>query len=227
MVALQYAEWFQVAPTAFAVAGIPAMEPLCLVKIIGMGILFAILSILFYQTMHLSAHLYQKYMKRPFLRAAVGGGLVILVTLISGSYAYNGVGKGVIYIRSERHARAEAFAYKNLLTARLGRGLQGTNHPAFFAGATFGCVTGHFLGLPASFSRPGMVSVFCGVTNCPVTSIILAYELFGGAGLPFFALSCAVSYMLSGYGGLYSEQKIVYSKLKPVPREEQERSLAS
>ena len=37
----------------------------------------------------------------------------------------------------------------------------------------------------------------------------------GGEGLPFFAVACAVSYMLSGYYGLYSEQKIVYSKSKP------------
>ena len=31
----------------------------------------------------------------------------------------------------------------------------------------------------------------------------------------FFALVIAISYMLSGYYGLYSEQKILYSKLKP------------
>ncbi|MEF2573831.1 MAG: chloride channel protein EriC, partial [Agathobaculum butyriciproducens] len=30
-----------------------------------------------------------------------------------------------------------------------------------------------------------------------------------------FALVIAISYMLSGYYGLYSEQKIVYSKLQP------------
>ena len=48
-----------------------------------------------------------------------------------------------------------------------------------------------------------------------MTSLFLAYELFGGQGLPLFALSCAVAYMLSGYYGLYSEQKIVYSKFRP------------
>ena len=43
-------------------------------------------------------------------------------------------------------------------------------------------------------------------------SILLAYELFGGQSLSLFALVIAISYMLSGYYGLYSEQKIVYSK---------------
>ena len=42
-----------------------------------------------------------------------------------------------------------------------------------------------------------------------------AFELFGGGSLPLCALCCGVSYMLSGYYGLYSEQKILYSKLSP------------
>ena len=30
----------------------------------------------------------------------------------------------------------------------------------------------------------------------------------------YFALACGISYMLSGYNGLYSSQTILYSKLK-------------
>lgn len=107
---------------------------------------------------------------------------------------------------------------KMLLTAlTLGAGYKGGEIvPVFFVGATFGCSYGALLGLPAPLAAGlGMVAAFCGVTNCPLTSILLAYELFGGAGLPLFALVCAVSYMLSGYSGLYSEQKIMYSKLRP------------
>ena len=62
-----------------------------------------------------------------------------------------------------------------------------------------------------------MVATFCGVTNCPLSSILLAYELFGGDGLPLYALAIAVAYRLSGYSGLYREQQIIYSKR--VPRE--------
>ena len=54
----------------------------------------------------------------------------------------------------------------------------------------------------------------CGATNCPLTSLLLAYELFGGESLTLYALCCGVSYMLSGYYGLYSEQKIIYSKFQ-------------
>ena len=51
--------------------------------------------------------------------------------------------------------------------------------------------------------------------SAPLTSILLAYELFGGQSLALFALVIAISYMLSGYYGLYSEQKIIYSKFQP------------
>lgn len=87
--------------------------------------------------------------------------------------------------------------------------------PSFFVGATFGCVAGPLLGIPAGFAAAlGLAAVFCGATNCPLASIFLSVELFGDGGLLYFALVCGISYMLSGYNGLYSSQTIVYSKLK-------------
>ncbi|MBQ7522773.1 MAG: chloride channel protein, partial [Clostridia bacterium] len=56
--------------------------------------------------------------------------------------------------------------------------------------------------------------LFCGVVNCPFASLMLSVELFGSQGVILFATGCVVSYMLSGYYGLYSSQKILYSKLK-------------
>ena len=58
--------------------------------------------------------------------------------------------------------------------------------------------------------------MFCGVTNAPLASFVLSLELFGGQGSLLFLLAAAVSYMLSGYYGLYSKQKILYSKTRPV-----------
>ena len=60
----------------------------------------------------------------------------------------------------------------------------------------------------------GLISVFCGATNCPLASVFLAVELFGGDGLLYFALACVLSYMLWGYSSLYSSQDILYTKLK-------------
>ena len=60
----------------------------------------------------------------------------------------------------------------------------------------------------------GMAAVFCGVTNCPISSLLLSFELFGFQCMPFFLLSVSISYLDSGYFGLYHSQKILYSKTK-------------
>ena len=110
-----------------------------------------------------------------------------------------------------------AWVLKIVFTAiTIGAGFKGGEIvPTFFIGATFGCVLGKLIGMPAGFGAAiGMISMFCGVLNCPVASLILSIELFGSKGFILFAIASGVSYMLSGYYGLYSSQKIVYSKLR-------------
>ena len=50
------------------------------------------------------------------------------------------------------------------------------------------------------------------MTNCPLTSLLISFELFGLEGMPYYLITIAVSYMLSGYYGLYNAQRIMYSK---------------
>jgi len=204
--------------TTFAIAGIPEITVPVLLEVIALGILCAMLSIMFCRLMHLSPKFYRRFFPNPYLRAAAGGAVVIGLTLLVGSRDYNGAGGDIIAGALQGSARPEAFLLKIVFTmVTLGAGFKGGEIvPVFFTGATFGCVIAPLIGLNASFGAAiGLVSVFCGVTNCPMTSLLLALELFGGEQLPLFALSCAVSYMLSGYYSLYTEQKIVYSKLHP------------
>ena len=217
LIAQEVALYLGVAPTAFAVAEVPEMTPLVLVQLLGLGALCALVAVLFCGIMHLAPKLYDKITKNPYLRVALGGVVVVLLSLVLGR-DYNGAGVGVIQHALQGTARPEAFFLKVVLTAlTLAAGFKGGEiGPAFFCGGTFGCFYGALLGLPASFAAAaGLVAVFCGVTNCPLTAILLAYELYGGQGLPLYALTIAVSYMLSGYSGLYHAQKIVYSKLRP------------
>lgn len=213
----QIAQLLGLDPAGYVLTGVADMSTFALAKVAGLGILFAMLSVLFCRLMHEVPQLYGRYLKNTLIRVVVGGTLVILMTLLSGSRDYNGAGGGVIARAISGEALPAAFLLKMLFTAvTLGAGYKGGEIiPAFFTGATFGCVAAPFLGLPASFGAGlGMISIFCGVTNCPVTSLLMALELFGGKGMPFFALSCGITYMLSGYCGLYGEQKIVYSKFK-------------
>lgn len=215
LTALELARLLGAHGESYLVHGIPALSPLSTVQILAMGMLCAVLSILFCKAMHTAPHLYEKVTEKPVLRAALGGVLLILLTALVGSQNYNGAGSHIIELALEGEARPEAFLLKILFTAvTLGAGFRGGEIvPVLFTGATFGCVAAPLLGLAPSFGGAlGMVGLFCGATNCPISSILLAYELFGGQGLPLFALCCAVSYRMSGYSGLYSEQKIVYSK---------------
>lgn len=218
LIAQMVAGRFGIAPTAFQVEAIPALSAASLVRCLLLGVLCALLSMLFCVILHTGSHLYSMVTSNQTLRALLGGVLVLALTLLLGTRDYNGAGMEVIQRAVAGEARPEAFLLKMLFTAlTLCAGFKGGEIvPAFFTGATFGCVVGPLLGLPASFAASaGMAAVFCGVTNCPLTSLLLAYELFGGAGLPVYALVIAVSYMLSGYYGLYTEQIIVYSKLRP------------
>ena len=106
---------------------------------------------------------------------------------------------------------------KMLFTAlTLGAGFKGGEIvPSFFTGAAFGCLFGNLTGFSSTLcSAIGMTAVFCGVTNCPITSLLISFELFGYEGMPYLLRAVAFSYMLSGYFGLYHSQKIMYSKFK-------------
>ena len=206
-----------VEPTRFLVEA-PPLEGGTLLRVAVLGAGCALVSVLFCGVIHGAEHQLKRRVPNPWLRAVVGGCGVIALTYLCGTTDYNGAGMEVITAAVEQGtAHPAAFLLKILFTAiTLGAGFKGGEVvPSFFVGATFGCVAGPLLGLPAGFSAAlGLVAVFCAAVNCPMASIFLSVELFGDGGLLYFALICGVSYMLSGYNGLYSSQTILYSKLK-------------
>lgn len=209
------ASLFDIAPTSFSVIGsIPTIELLTIFKVIVLAVLCAAVSMLFCLTLKKTHKLYDKIPNKT-VAAIVGGLAVAILTFIIGTTDYNGAGMDVIGRAVAGEAEYEAFILKIIFTAlTLGAGFKGGEIvPTLFVGATFGNVAGKLLGLGGSFGAGlGMAALFCGVTNCPLTSLILSIELFGTEGLIYYAVACAVSYKLSGYYGLYSAQKIVYSK---------------
>lgn len=206
-----------VEPTRFTVE-MPALEPWMLARVAVLAALCALVSVLFCETIHFAEHQMKRRLPNPWVRVAAGGFAVIALTYLCGTTDYNGAGMEVITAAVEQGtAHPAAFLLKLLFTAvTLAAGFKGGEVvPSFFVGATFGCVAGPLLGIPAGAAAAlGLAAVFCGATNCPIASIFLAVELFGDGGLLYFALACGVSYMLSGYSGLYSSQTILYSKLK-------------
>lgn len=207
---------FKLQATRFAVA-MPALSLTLMVKVSILAVLCGLLSVavcgVFHSTEHLMAHIFKSRM----LRAAVGGAVIIALTAVLGTTDYNGAGEP-IFRRALEQGQCEpaAFALKLLFTAvTLGAGFRGGEVvPTFFIGATFGCLVGPFIGLPAGFAAAiGLAATFCGATNCPLATLMLSAELFGGARLEAFAAACAISYLFSGYASLYPNQIFLYSKV--------------
>ncbi|MDU4951040.1 MAG: chloride channel protein [Clostridium cadaveris] len=210
--------FFKVSAPFFKITGIPVLDILPVIKVIFLASICALVSILFCHAMHVCNKSYKKYIKNPYLRIVAGGFIVIVLTLIVGSNDYLGAGMDIIENAINGDASTWAWLLKIIFTAlTLGAGFKGGEIvPAFFVGATLGNIVSGLIGLNPSFGAAiGLIALFCGVTNCPITAFILGIEIFGAHGALFFMVASAVSYMLSGYYGLYSEQKIVYSKLKP------------
>lgn len=205
-----------VPPTRFTVAA-PLPEACTMLSVLVLAIGCALVSILFCRGLRETGRMAARLLPNPYWRAAIGGALIIGLTLLAGSTDYNGAGMELVERAVSGEANAWAWLLKLLFTAvTIGFGFKGGEVvPSFFVGACFGCVLGGLLGLPAGFGAAiGLVAVFCGVVNCPFASIFLSIELFGAGGLLYFAVACAVSYLLSGYCGLYSSQTILYSKMR-------------
>ena len=196
---------------------IPALNPLNAGKTMLLGVLCALLSILVCYTLVATEKAMHQVFENPFVKIFVSGTLIALMTLLVRTQDYNGLGTAVILQAVAGQAVWYAFLLKLLFTAfSLAGGFRGGEIvPVLFTGATFGCFAAGFLGLPPSLGAAlGMIAVFCGVTNSPIASFIMGLELFHGQGMWMFGLVVAVSYMLSGYYGLYKSQLIIYSKYR-------------
>ena len=182
------------------------------------GALCAAVGVLFCIVLHESSAIYRRYLPNPYFRVLAGSAVFIVLTLIFKSRYYNGGGMHLI----ERCFEGEpvpyyAFLMKMLFTAvALGAGFKGGEIvPTLCVGATFGYMVASVLGLPVGLCTAiGMTCLFVSVTNCPVSTVFMAFELFGFEAMPYYSIAVAVCFTLSGYYGLYSSQKFVYSKIK-------------
>lgn len=171
LVSVQLARFFGLhIGTGYLIGNVAVLGPWSMAQVCVMGVLCALLSILFCKVMHAAPKLYAKYFPNPLVRAAVGGALVLLLTLLVGEQTYNGAGDAVIRRMLAGETISEAFLLKLVFTAlTLGAGFRGGEIvPVLFTGAAFGTVVGPLLGLSQSFGGAlGMTAVFCGATTAP------------------------------------------------------------
>lgn len=201
--------------THFAVNNIPDLTIVTALQSLLMGLVLAGLAVFFVYILEKSICFFSAKFSNQYLKVAIGGIIVVALTLLVGNRDYNGAGMEIIIKALNGEAVSYAFIMKLLMTVIcIGCGFKGGEIvPTLFIGSTFGCVFGPLIGMSPEFGAAlGMVGLFCGVTNCPMASAFLALELFGGKGLVLAVLCCAVSYTMSGDFSLYHAQKIHHPK---------------
>lgn len=195
-------------------------------KYILLAVLVSLLGIAMCYILHKAEHLAHKWFSNDFIRIAVGGAVVAILTALAGDHRFNGAGMDMALEAVGGKADWYSFIVKLLFTAvTLAAGFKGGEIvPTFCIGATFGCLVGGILGLdPGIAAALGLVGLFCCVTNSPLASIVLSIEMFGSVNIYVFCLICVIAFVLSGHSGLYASQIIRFPKSRinePVPAAE-------
>ncbi len=211
-----------VKPERFAVSVLPDFNFSILLKMILIAFCCGVLSIFFCRTMHLFKKLFKKIFVNDFICAIIGGVLIVFMTILVGNMDYNGSGMELIIRAFEGAAiRPWDFILKILFTAvTIAAGYKGGEIiPTFCVGATFGAVISALLGVSPVFGAAvGMAALFAGVTNCPIATVFLSIEMFGGVGLGYFILIIAVCFFFSGKDNLYNNEKFKFSDLRLIKK---------
>ena len=199
----------------YPVEDVPDFYSFQTLKFLILAIAFALAGVLFCVMLHTCEHKFKEWFANPYLRIVAGAAAVIVLRCLLGTEDYLGLGGGVIQASFKGAVSPEKFLLKMVFTClTLCVGFKGGEIvPSLFIGATLGSAMSAFLALPPDICAAcGMVGVFCAVTNSPISSMLIAFEMFGFTGMPFYCSVVAVSYLVSGYYSLYKEQRIVYSK---------------
>ena len=199
----------------FVIKSIPDINITNMSTVIGLSIVFGLTSVLYSQLRHEIKRFSDKHLKNLMVRAFVGGSIIIALTYIIGSRDYLGRGLPMVEKAFKGYVPPFAFLAKIIFTAvTMGTGFRGGEViPLFFIGATLGNTLSSIVGLPPSFlAALGMIAVFSGATNTPISAFILSLEMFEGKGISYFFVACIVSFIFSGHHGIYASQKMFEPK---------------
>lgn len=173
-------EYFPLPAISFSLENIGAVA---LISLAGAG-----MSILFCLSLRQGHRLTARLLPNRFWRIAAGGLLLAILTQLVGTMDYNGAGMDVVAASLQGHARPAAFLWKLVFTViSVSCGFKGGEIvPSMFIGATMGCLLSGFLSIdPGVGAAVGLLSMFCGCLNCPISSVFLGLEMFGGANIRF------------------------------------------
>jgi len=179
------------------------------------GLFFGIVALIHIEIITASEKLIRRIPAGPYVKAAGGGFVLILLSLLFGR-KYLGLGTDFTDMAISGVAvPGGAFILKSIFTGiTLGSGGSGgILSPTFFVGAGAGSAFAAFFGLETSlFSSIGLVAVLAGAANTPIAATIMAVELFGAEIASLAAIACIVSFAISGHRSVFPSQILARPK---------------
>lgn len=151
----------------------------------------------------------------PLLAAAVGTAFTAFLFYAFNIGSYSGLSEWMIQSGFQGDSSLADVVIKLCMTAlTLGSGCQGGEiTPLFDMGASLGGWIGQMTGVEISFMAAlGLVAVFGSATNTPLTTIMLAFDMFGPSASFWFVIVAFISYIVAGHSGIFTSQRIVTPK---------------
>ncbi|MBZ5553703.1 MAG: chloride channel protein [Acidobacteriia bacterium] len=198
-----------------AIAFTPVFSELFFLKVVVAGICFGMCSFVMIEILRSAEKLSALLNISKPLKGVLGGTAVLLLVFVF-SQQYLGLGLDTIEASlNGQPVSWYAFFVKSIFTASTLSfgGSGGIVTPIFFVGATSGALYARIAGLDlATFSAIGLVSLLAGAANTPIAASIMAVELFGPQIAPYAAVSCVISFLMTGHRSVYPSQILSVKK---------------
>lgn len=145
---------------------------------------------------------------QPYARIFFAGVTFSLMVYFYQLQDFTGLGLHVIDSALVEPSAPTTFLFKFFLTGMcVWAGYRGGEvTPLFFVGATLGSAAAAYLSLPLGVCAAlGFVAVFAGAGAVPLACAVMAGELFGWSIGGYALVTCAISWLVAGRKGLYSQ----------------------
>lgn len=204
---------YMYSPAAFS----PVFTESFFIKVVVAGMIFGLVSLLFIEVLKLFKVFFRfiAYKYGWYWKGFLGGAFLVLIALLL-SPVYLGLGMGHTEgLLAGESAGLLGSVIKMITTAiTVGAGgVGGLVTPVFFIGAEAGsAISAFFEADAATFAALGVVAVLAGTSNAPLAASIMAVEMFGPEIAPYAAVTCIISFLMTGERSMFTKQKIVFNK---------------
>ncbi|WP_053956428.1 chloride channel protein [Inediibacterium massiliense] len=194
----------------------PFSNSIIITRMIVFGLLIGVCSAIFIRIVNLIEKLFEKIHIYPPAKGFIGGVIIILIVVITGTTDYLGIGGEIIHqaVMGE-HVRNTDFVWKTITTATtLGSGGSGgILTPMLYVGATLGNIWANIIqGSSTFYAAVGMVAFMATCSNTPLAGIIMCMELFGSQVGMYASIVCVIGYIIVGHKSIYPTQILMKSK---------------